>query len=207
MPKKRCSYLSGVAPCFLVIKQRKILSATHHFCQDQKWVNRSAHVTSKLYILGVKPITTGSCKSVSATANTGGITCASATWMANAGVAQRPMLSDSSVLFAVLGKFEFESFKGVHIHFHVCSPSLMLTLNDVVPLNAITGNLSTRESWLGASDKDSVSIQNRVGTMAFRDVQMTQHFISLQCRQSVLCVFLVELINSGNTFYLELASG
>lgn len=192
---------------FFCHQTKKKLFAAHHLCEDQKWVNHSAHVTSKLYILGVKPITTGSCKSVSATANTGGITCASATWMTNAVVAQRPMLSDSSVLFAVLGKFEFESFKRVHIHFHVCSPSLMLTLNDAVPLNAITGNLSTRGSWLSASDKDSVSIQNRVGTMAFCDVQMTQHFISLQCRQSVFCIFLVELINSGNTFYLELASG
>ncbi|MBR4383376.1 MAG: hypothetical protein IKP64_07445 [Selenomonadaceae bacterium] len=50
----------------------------------------------------------------------------------------RFMLGDSSIRFGVLGKFEFENFKRVQIHFHADSPPFMLTLNDAVPLNAIT---------------------------------------------------------------------
>ena len=52
------------------------------------------------------------------------------------------MFGDSSVSFAVFGKLEFKSFKGVNVNFHLSSPPFMLTLNDAVPLNAITRNLS-----------------------------------------------------------------
>ena len=56
----------------------------------------------------------------------------------------RLMLGDGSVRFAVFGQLKFESFKGVQVNFHVDSPPLILTLNDAVPLNVITGNLSAR---------------------------------------------------------------
>ncbi len=70
------------------------------------------------------PATAATCGTTSGTgtgARTATLTTAVTGTLATVHVC-RLMLGDCAVGFAVFGKLEFESFKSVHVHFHLVSP-------------------------------------------------------------------------------------